>query len=300
MSTLRQQIAGGLSESRDLMDRLQQDTIHFDKLSQLLKEHAGINMVHNDKNLTLMASRLSSVLRSHGLASYKEYISFLKSGQSGVMTEFVSALTTNTTQFFRESAHFDILREKIADMIQLKRQAHSLEVRFWCAASSTGQEVYTLMMVLMEELENKGNWDIKFLASDIDLEVLDRAAQGIYTDTEMSGIPESYRKKYFSSIGNPTLKQFRIRPIVREKIRFAQFNLLTSSFPFQHPFDFVFCRNVLIYFDRPTCEAVIEKMAKSLGTSGHLFLGHSETGMMRSKLLKTVANGVYEKIGKAK
>lgn len=289
-------LATGIADTQQLMDKLQSDTVGFEKLANMLKQHAGINMTTNDKNLTLMASRLVSILKKYQLQSYRDYFNFLSSAGENEFSEFIFSLTTNTTHFFREAVHFDVLKEKMSEIIGQKRAQNSTELRVWCSASSTGQEVYTILMVLLNQFPVLSNWRIHFLATDIDREVLERAAAGIYQDSEMNGVADLYRQKFFQSI-DASGRQFQVKQEFRKLIRFAPFNLLSESYPFQHMFDIIFCRNVLIYFDRPTSEGVIEKMAKNLRAGGLLFLGHSETGMMRSKMLKPIASGAYMKIG---
>ncbi len=296
MSSAKQLVNNFITDSQSLMAKLQKDENGFLKLAEILKANAGINMVLNDKNLTLMASRLNSVLRDHHIPSYKEYIKLLESGDSKFFTEFIVSLTTNTTQFFREPTHFSFLETKLREILSQKKLQKNNNLRVWCSASSTGQEVYTLLMVIDNHMQNLSGCSLKFLATDIDHEVLERASNGIYRENEIGGIPKEYLKRYFDSSEDEKGIKHQLKSNYREMIRFATFNLLTESYPFQYPFDIIFCRNVLIYFDRETCEAVIGKLAKSLSVGGILFLGHSETGMMKSKLLKTISNGVYIKV----
>lgn len=285
------------TDSQSFLDKLQKDEKGFLRLAEILKKNAGINMVLNDKNLTLMASRLNTLLKNNQIVNYKDYAELLEKPNSQYMAEFIVSLTTNTTQFFREPAHFTIMTEKLTEIFQRKEKQKDFDLRIWCSASSTGQEVYTMMMVIQNHPMMSKRWNIRFLATDIDYEVLQKAANGLYQEGEIQGIPDQYLQKYFQGFKDDSGKKFQMKPEYRELVRFATFNLLTEKYPFKNPFDIVFCRNVLIYFDRPTAEGVIEKLARSLGTGGYLFLGHSETGMMRTKLLKTVSNGVYFKFG---
>lgn len=278
---------------------LSSDRAGFEKLAKLLHELAGIFLPMNEKNLSLMAGRLASTLRDLDLSSYGEYHSLLVSSpDKKLISEFISALTTNTTEFFRENKHYEVLRTLIPDLIRRKQAEGNREVRIWCAASSTGQEPYSLMMTLQEMLPAMPAWDVRFLATDIDLEVLQKAADGFYTESELRNIPPQLRQKYFVSggerRGEPT---FRAARSLREGVRFAPFNLLTEPYPFQHPFDYVFCRNVLIYFEKATALRVIEKMSKSLAPGGYLFLGHAETGLTNADLLETVSHAVYRRKG---
>ena len=197
MSAVKSNINNYMMESQVLLDKLQADEPGFTKLSALLKEKAGINMVLNDKNLTLMASRLNSVLKKHQLKSYKEYIRAMEENPEKFLPEFIVCLTTNTTQFYREPIHFDYLAKKLPEILERKEQEKNYELRIWCSATSTGQEVYTIMMVLLKHIQNLTKWNIKFLATDIDYEVLQRASSGIYGQNEIGGIPSENLKKYF-------------------------------------------------------------------------------------------------------
>jgi chemotaxis protein methyltransferase CheR len=297
MKTARLPVIEVPSDSQKFLSKLQADGAGYDHLAQLLKSVAGIHMLRNDKNLTLMASRLLPILRDRGIESYRKYFEILKKEDPNDIREFIQALTTNTTQFFRESVHFDIFRQKVTEMIEAKKKSHTHEFRLWCSATSTGQEVYTTLMVLQSAIEQLNNWKVHFLATDIDLEVLQTAATGIYSSQEMNGIPDLHRQRFFHPLSDGVQKRYQVKREFREMVRFAQFNLLEASFPFKHKFDFAFCRNVLIYFDRPTAEAVIEKIALTLAPGGFLFLGHSETGLVRTKLLKSIATGAYLRVG---
>lgn len=281
------------------VDRLQSDLNSFIKLSQILKDKTGINLVPNEKNITLMASRLAKVLKRHKLDGYKKYLKLLEEQDAIHSPEFISAMTTNTTRFFREPDHFEVFKRIIPEILDAKKKKHHYELRVWCAASSTGQEVYTLLMLLLDLIPNWNQWSLKFLASDIDLKVLQKAADGIFTAEDVSEVPESYRVNFFNlRKSSQNQLDFQVKSEYREMIRFAPFNLQTAQYPFQHPFDIIFCRNVLIYFDAPTVHKVIINLGNSLDHSGYLFLGHSETGAMRMmNHFQSVSNGVYQKKG---
>lgn len=294
MKSLDLEIVSEMRSTQHFMEKLQTDTVSFEKLSAFLKKYAGINMITNGKNLTLMACRLAPILKKRSLRNYREYLDILAHPTAEILAEFVSALTTNTTQFFRESVHFDIFKNKLLETVEQKKKQHSYELRLWCAASSTGQEAYSILFTLLTHLPSFSNWNIHFLSSDIDTEVLEKASLGIYQENELENLPEMYRHQYFKRVVSQA-KSYQIKTDIKKMVRFAQFNLLTDRYPFQHRFDFVFCRNVLIYFDRTTSDSVIEKIARTIRPGGYLFLGHSETGMMKSKFLKSIATGVYQK-----
>jgi len=289
------------SNENKIIDRLQKDLNGFSKLAQILKIETGINLITSEKNITLMASRLGKVLKRLKIESYKDYIHLLENKNPLILTDFISAMTTNTTRFFRESEHFEVMKKIVPDILNDKKKDHNYELRIWCSASSTGQEVYTLLMVILGLIENLNQWSLKFLATDIDKMVLQQAANGIYSRDEVADIPETHLQEYFvlKSI-KPGELSYQIKPIYRDMIRFAPFNLLSEKYPFQHPFDIIFCRNVLIYFDTKTVEQVIKNLSSSLSDQGYLFLGHSETGAMRAmKNFTSIANSAYQKRGGA-
>lgn len=272
------------------------DRQSFDKLAELLGRLAGIELPYSSKNITLMTSRLGKILRRRNLASYAEYIKPLSRGEAPAISEFISAMTTNTTQFFREEAHFQVLRNLLPEVLNEKSRTQNREIRVWCAASSAGQEPYTIAMTLLESIPNPDAWSIKLLATDIDLKILDYAARGVYTSAEAESAPKLILQKYFDSRTDKGEKHFRVKKEVRDLVTFAPFNLLNETYSFRFPFDFIFCRNVLIYFNRPNAATVINKLANCLHPRGYLFLGHSEAGMVRSSILKSVSHAVYHRI----
>jgi chemotaxis protein methyltransferase CheR len=283
-----------ISKEKSLFDRLQADVAGFRLLSQELKERTGINLPENSKNLSLMASRLHSRIADMGLETYEEYLELLRDDDPELIRDFIQALTTNTTHFFRESRHFDFLQEALPGMLRLKKPGSDLRV--WCAAASTGQEPYTIGMTLLETLGVQSGWDLRFLATDIDDSVLRVAIEAVYTEKELGDLNPMLRQKYFESIGRGSGREFRVKPPLRNLIRYANLNLM-NEYPFQHKFDIIFCRNVLIYFDRQTVDRVIEKLADALAPGGLLFIGHSETGALRCASLEPVSTAVYRKKG---
>lgn len=285
-----------LSEDQEELSRLMNETRGFEKLSDLLKELTGINLPMNSKNLSLMANRMRKVLRVTKHKSYKEFLRQLDTGDPECRQLFINALTTNTTHFFREGAHFEFLKDYFPKLIAQKKEMGSKEIRIWCAAASTGAEVYTTMMVLHESVGHLlDGFTIRFLASDIDKKVLRKATIGVYTKPEMEGVPPVFVQKYFQVTQAVPEKKYRVAPILQKGVTFAHFNLMTDVYPFQNPFDIVLCRNVLIYFSQETALKVVEKIIKSLSPGGLLFLGHSEFGIVRLSALNTLAHSVFEK-----
>ena len=297
-----------LDQQREL-ERLASDGIGFHRLSLLLKELTGIFLEDTPKNRSLMVSRISQKLRVRGISGLSDYYNLLRSEGPGSKetVEFVSKMTTNTTRFFRESAHFRQLQAVLPKIIEQKDKMHgadSSEILVWCAASSTGQEPYTIGMVLQEELQrlspNK-QWRLKILASDIDRESLQKAVDGVYLQQEIEGVPQEYLKKYFIQRLDPAAgKRYMVHPGLAKKVTFAEINLTVQPYPMQKQFDVVFCRNVLIYFNRETAENVVSNLGRVLRPGGYLFLGHSESGSMRNPDFEMISHAAYRKKGGAR
>jgi len=269
----------------------------FARLSNLLTQLTGIHLPSTNKNQALMANRLSSIISNHGLHSYDEYFRVIGNGNKQIQDEFISALTTHTTQFFRESPQISLFKEILPDYLKYKEKKQQFEIRLWCAASSTGQEPYTLAMTLREVLpiSDFSKWNIKMLATDIDPRSLEYAAQGKYTKSEIASLPEQHRKTYVTEVNTNGETHYQMDPRLQSMIRFARLNLLDNTYPFKHSFDFIFCRNVLIYFDEAMGMNVVRKMEAALAVEGYLFIGASESGYMKLKSLQQVLPSSYQK-----
>ena len=276
-------------ETQDLTDSLRHDQIGFEKLAILLEKCSGIHMPVSEKNMSLMAGRLANLLVATKSQSYDDYLRYLAEGDLLVIQDFVSALATNTTEFFRDAAHFDIFAKMAPELLQERG-----ELRIWCSASSTGQEPWTILMTLSEVLSNFGPSKIKLLATDIDFEALEKGIIGIYSEEETRGIPTTLRQKYFRVISGST-KAWRIKADLAECVTFAPLNLNAEYFPFQRPFDVIFCRNVLTYFNEPTAQKVLGHLVDVLSPGGCLFLGSSESGTLRNDKMHAIAPAVYQR-----
>ena len=262
----------------------------YDFFRQYIYELAGIHLPFNPKNQSLVQNRLSRMLRKYHLGSYPELVALLNKKNPEVIEDFISNLTTNKTHFFREEAHFHYLKSSLQQHF-----AQNNELRIWCAASSTGQEPYTLAILLRETL-NENQWNrSRILATDIDLDILAKAEKGRYSSAEMEGLSDALRKKYF--VQNLADSSWSVDPQLRKSIDFARFNLVTGNYKFNKAFDFIFCRNVLIYFDAPTTQKVILNLAQCLRPEGLLFIGHSESGTALPNCLKATSQAVYKKVG---
>jgi chemotaxis protein methyltransferase CheR len=232
------------------------------------------------------------VLRRHGFASFGEYLAYLQQGEPTRLQELIAALTTTTSHFFREPEHFEALRRLLPEIAERKAKTPTPELRVWCSAASRGQEPYTLAMTISEAMAGAPPLPLRMLATDINPDCLAYAARGVYSSTEVAALPEWTRKKYFEPAPERCL---RVKASLRELVRFAGFNLMCEAYPFRFPFDVIFCRNVLIYFEPETARAVVDKLARALGPGGYLFLGHCEVAMGRNELLKPMGTAIFQR-----
>jgi chemotaxis protein methyltransferase CheR len=263
----------------------------YEKFAAHMYEIAGVNLPFSPKNHALIRNRIIKILRRHGLSNYEDYWKMLKQGDDKVQNEFVSALTTNMTSFYRESSHFDFLKSVLPEF-----SAKNSEVRIWCAAASTGQEPYTLAMTVCDALSEAQVAKTRILATDIDLTVLKKASMGVYEEREAQGLELSQKTKYFEKIKRDGDEVIRAKDQIHKLIRFAPFNLMNEKYVFQNKFHVIFCRNVLIYFDEATTKKVIENLTSCLAPGGYLVLGHSESGNVKHPQLKPLSRAVYVKI----
>ncbi|WP_374034127.1 protein-glutamate O-methyltransferase CheR [Bdellovibrio bacteriovorus] len=264
----------------------------FMKFAERMYDLAGVDLPLTPKNHALIRNRIVKLLRRHSLKTYEEYWSKLEAGGNEMVSEFISALTTNMTSFYRESNHFDFLKSILPE---LSRKFGS-DLRMWCAAASTGQEPYTIAMTACEAQPEMPSAKPRLLATDIDLQVLKKASTGTYEEREMQGLPPVQRSKYFEKIKADGDEYWRAKDQIHNMIRFAPFNLMNPKYEFQHKFHVIFCRNVLIYFDEPTTKRVIDNLVSCLAPGGYLILGHSESGNVKHPGLKPMSRAVYQKL----
>jgi chemotaxis protein methyltransferase CheR len=243
---------------------------HFQAISKLVYRVAGIKLQAGKENL--VRTRLSRRVRTLGYADFSEYLNVVSADASGAETAaMVDLLTTNKTSFFRESQHFDYLREQLFPLF-----AANGRVTIWSAGCSTGEEAYTLAMLTQEHLPSVDPRRIRILATDISARVLETARAGEYSDATVREVVPLLRQKYFVQGGTRERRTYRVRDELRSLIRFARLNLM-EPWPMKREFDAIFCRNVMIYFDRPTQETLVNRFYELLPAGGHLFVGHSES-----------------------
>jgi chemotaxis protein methyltransferase CheR len=267
----------------------------FKKIQNLIFEYAGISL--GDTKQIMVQSRLAKRMRKLELEDYANYIKLVQSPtESDERERFVNALTTNKTDFFRESHHFDFLAAEVfPELVKRANDSGSKKIRIWCSASSTGEEPYTIAMAVREFFPHADDWDIRILASDIDTEVLKTAEEGVYAESRFDDLPAGFQRKYFQQVSKSD-QTYRINPSLRELITFRQINLHDDQWPIHTTFDVIFCRNVLIYFDADSQQKIIQRFGDYLRRSGYLMIGHSESIHCMANDFRAIGNTVYQKM----
>jgi chemotaxis protein methyltransferase CheR len=258
----------------------------FSRIKTRVYQVAGISL--SDAKRTLVISRLSKIVRALELTSFDTYVDYLeRNGSAEDGQDFVNALTTNLTRFYREDHHFDHLRSFVATLIDEKPRGSRL--RIWSAGCSTGQEPYTIGMDLLAAFPELKRWDFRILATDIDTSVIAKAATGTYPESELGGL-SAERARQLEKPGDGTI---RVPAAVRELVAFKPLNLI-GPWPMKGPFDAVFCRNVAIYFDKPTQGEVFGRFSKLIAPEGFLYIGHSENLGAGGEGFRLVGKTIYQ------
>ena len=248
-------------------------------IRNLVYERSRINLGPDKREL--VAARLGKRLRAMQLASITDYCSFLRTANApDEVANLIDAISTNHTSFFREGHHFEFLRDNILPELAVRRHAERWPIlRVWSAACSSGEEPYSLAISLAEILPAlAADWAWQIEATDISHRVLDRARAAIYSEEGVVGhVPPLLVAKYFQRGFGPQAGNYRVKPLLQERVGFSHLNLIDGPFHFSEPFQFIFCRNVMIYFDRPTQEQLVVRLASQLVPGGYLLVGHSES-----------------------
>ncbi len=263
----------------------------FSKLSKFIYTQYGIKMPPEKR--IMLQSRLQKRLRALKIYTFKEYIEFAFSNQGNdEIIHMMDVVSTNKTDFYREPAHFEFLRQSILPKLYEEKK----HVRIWSAGCSSGQEVYTLAIELSEFANTHAGFDFSILGTDISTLMLKKAFAAVYTEEMVSMIPLEIKRKYLLKSKEKTKKLIRINTSLRNKAKFQRINFMDDHYPVNEQFDIIFCRNVLIYFDRETQERVINKLCNYLRVDGFFFLGHSESITNISVPLKQMKPTVYNRI----
>jgi chemotaxis protein methyltransferase CheR len=263
----------------------------FKRLRELVHARTGIAL--SEAKRELLYGRLARRLRKLKLGSFAEYCQLVESDESAELQELTNAITTNLTSFFREDYHFKQLAAEALPQIEVQRSGLR-RIRLWSAGCSTGEEPYSLAVVMRETLAHLSGWDIKLLATDIDSKVVATAIEGAYAAERFKGVSPERVKHWFREIaGRPGL--FAASSALKSLITFKQLNLL-DSWPMKGPFDVIFCRNVVIYFDKATQRSLFDRMADLQEPGGWLFIGHSENLLNVTRRYKLVGRTVYRRV----
>ncbi|WP_420824220.1 CheR family methyltransferase [Variovorax gossypii] len=256
----------------------------FSRIRTLIHRRAGIAL--GEQKRQMVYSRLSRRLRELQLPDFASYLDWLEQRQDGDEWQlFINSLTTNLTSFFREAHHFPTL----ADHVRKAKQP----VTVWCAAASTGEEPYSIAITLLEALGDKAAAS-RVIATDIDTAVLAKAATGVFTTEQVRRLAPERLRRFFNKGTGANAGKVRVRPEVAALVKFSRLNLLDSSWPVKEPVDAIFCRNVMIYFDKPTQKKVLDRFAPLLKADGLLFAGHSENASLVNQAFRPLGQTVYE------
>lgn len=289
--TLSGDVARREGESRKALSRdFEFSDKDFKFIRTLVAEKTGI--VLSDAKRDLVYGRLSRRLRHLGIERFSDYCQLLAEGDEDELVQFVNAITTNLTSFFREPHHFDYLGKTLLPILE-KQNTHR-KIRIWSAGCSTGEEPYSIAMVVKEMCPRLDRLDVKILATDLDSNVLAKAETGVYDLSRVEGIPKERLRRWFRKGRGENEGTVKVSSELQEMITFRQLNLM-QPWPMKGPFDVIFCRNVVIYFDKPTQRTLFNRYADLLVDGGHLFVGHSETLFKVTDRFELIGKTVYRK-----
>ena len=267
----------------------------FQDIARLVYTRFGINLT--DKKVTLVKGRLNKIIRSKGYTSFGQYYDAVLNDSSGAeLLQLIDKISTNHTYFYREKDHFSLMRERIlSEMLERLPGGDLNELRLWCAGCSSGEEPYTLAMELSEFARaSKPLNSAVILATDISLTALENARRGEYVAERVREVPPEYQKRYFSRTPEGL---YRVNDDLRKRILYKRLNLMRESYPFKGKFHIIFCRNVMIYFDKPTKDRLVERFSEHLHPGGYLFIGHSESLGRDLASFQYVQPALYQKRG---
>ncbi len=258
----------------------------FRRVCELIHARAGIALAPAKRDMVY--GRLSRRLRSLGLRSFKDYLDQLEQHGGEEWQAFTNALTTNLTSFFREPHHFDKLRA------ELQQRASQAPLKLWSCAASTGEEPYSMAITACETFGTLTP-PVRILATDVDTQVLATASQGVYAIDRIAGLDPELKRRYFQRGSGPNEGKCRINPALRALVEFRQLNLLAPRYDVGGPFDALFCRNVMIYFDKPTQRAILSRLVDHMGDDGLLYTGHSENYLHAADLIQPCGRTLYRR-----
>ncbi|MBI4719467.1 MAG: hypothetical protein HY763_16855 [Planctomycetes bacterium] len=269
----------------------------YELIRRLVYAESGINL--GEEKAALVRARLGKRVRQGGFKSFRDYYAFVERDPSGTeLAELLDAISTNTTHLFREDQHFRLLQQIVAGWANDRRwRAAHRELRIWSAGCSSGEEPHSIAIAVDAALSDVPALEVKILATDLSVRMLSRAQLGLYGVHRLGSVPAEYQRQYFRRVEHDGEPMMQLVPELRRRITFARFNLMRPVFPFRHGFQVIFCRNVMIYFDRPTQQTLVDKLAAQLQKGGYLMIGHSESLNAIEHRLSYVEPTVYAKPG---
>jgi chemotaxis protein methyltransferase CheR len=285
-----------LAERLQLAEVIGITDAEFDRLRSLIHTETGIEL--RDTKRHLLCARLARRLRHHGYATFGEYWTHLRDHDpaGAERTAMINAITTTKTDFFREPHHFDFLREQVLpDVAARIARGDTPRLRIWSAGCSTGEEPYSIAFTVLDARVGTSSWDARILASDINTDVLAAAEEGVYAHERLDGVDANVTRRHFRPLPDEPAR-FQVNPLARRLVAFRQINLQDGVWPIRTTFDVIFCRNVIIYFDRATQREVVRRLAAFLEPGGYLVLGHSESLLGHGLGLSYVGQTVYRKL----
>lgn len=267
----------------------------YEIIRQLVYDRSRINLGTDKREL--VAARLGKRLRALQLSSYRDYCNYLRSPNGNAeLQNLVDVISTNHTYFFREPQHFEFIEHHvIPDYLQNHQRKGNGRLRIWSSACSSGEEPYSIAICLETQRTSHPRLDWELDASDISTQILASARKGVYTEERLSGVPLDTKRRFFQKGVGPYAGYYRMKAEVRDKISWHQMNLFDPSWPFTEPFHVIFCRNVMIYFDRPSQEELVARMSRLLVPGGYLMIGHSESLSGVRHSLKSLAPAIYRR-----
>ena len=266
----------------------------FRQLRELVYERLGINLT--EKKRSMLIGRLQKLLRTSSFNNFQDYYEYLVSDSSmTAMTELINRVTTNYSFFYRGKSHFEFfIQSALPEVVASLKKRNSRDLRVWTAGCSTGEEPYMLAILMREFFGNEyGMWDGGILATDISEKVLNFALQGVYPEDRTKEIPVQLKNKYLNKLNDG---QLAIKDSIKREVVFRKFNLKNTHYPFQKPFQIIFCRNVMIYFDKQTRDTLLHRFYEATEPDGYLFIGHSETLGREQNLYKYIMPAVYKRL----
>jgi chemotaxis protein methyltransferase CheR len=264
----------------------------FERIRQFVSEHTGIVLTEAKKDMVY--GRLLKRIRKGRFANFDQFVDALDEGDENEQDFMINAITTNLTAFFRENHHFEFLANTIIPEL-IKKKGANKRIRIWSAGCSTGEEPYSIAMTLKECLPDFNDWDVKILATDLDANVVAHGKAGIYREDRITGLPDDRIKRWFKTGRGDNSDKVRVSPELQEIITFKRLNLL-HQWPMKGQFDLMFCRNVVIYFDKDTQRVLFDRYADILAPDAYLFIGHSESLYTVSTRFDSLGHTIYKKI----